>query len=152
MGCCCYTAIAALITGLQVVCDFCHEHLEANKQAYADPRLHLLYNDAREELELYEGKFDVIIGDLADPVDGGPCYQVMLRVNDLPFRQVLGAVLMATRPGMLQPVNLIGVRKHPSWQRPCQLLALTHVKTELTAVGAHILCVPAAAALYAGLL
>ena len=62
---------------LQVVCDFCHEHLEANKQAYADPRLHLIYNDAREELERYEGRFDVIIGDLADPVDGGPCYQVI---------------------------------------------------------------------------
>ena len=76
MGCCRLTAIAALVPRLQVVCDFCHEHLEANKQAYADSRLHLIYNDAREELELYEGKFDVIIGDLADPVDGGPCYQV----------------------------------------------------------------------------
>ena len=68
---------AALVHCLQVGCDFRHKPLEANKQAYADPRLHLIYNDAREELELYEGKFDVIIGDLADPVDGGPCYQVM---------------------------------------------------------------------------
>ena len=106
MGCCCYTAIAALLHCLQVVCDFCHEHLEANKQAYADPRLHLIYNDAREELERYEGKFDVIIGDLADPVDGGPCYQVICLGPDvLPFRQVLGAVVEASRPGMLQSLE-----------------------------------------------
>ena len=60
----------------QVVCDFCEEHLEANKAAFADPRMHLIINDARAELEKYDGTFDVIIGDLADPVFGGPCYQV----------------------------------------------------------------------------
>ena len=61
---------------LQVVCDFCEKHLEANKQAFADPRLHLIIDDARAQLEKAEGPFDVIIGDLADPVFGGPCYQV----------------------------------------------------------------------------
>lgn len=78
-------AMSALGTGLdgcwdvacaQVVCDFCEQHLEANKAAFADPRMHLIINDARAELEKYEGTFDVIIGDLADPVFGGPCYQV----------------------------------------------------------------------------
>ena len=58
-----------------MVCDFCEKHLEANKQAFADPRLHLIIDDARAQLEA-EGPFDVIIGDLADPVFGGPCYQV----------------------------------------------------------------------------
>ncbi len=62
---------------LQVVCDFCEKHLEANKQAFADPRLHLIVDDARAQLEKAEGPFDVIIGDLADPVFGGPCYQVI---------------------------------------------------------------------------
>ncbi|CAL5223876.1 g6467 [Coccomyxa viridis] len=60
----------------QVVCDFCEKHLEANKQAFADPRLHLIVDDARAQLEKAEGPFDVIIGDLADPVFGGPCYQL----------------------------------------------------------------------------
>lgn len=59
-----------------MVCDFCEQHLEANKAAFADPRMHLIINDARAELEKYDGTFDVIIGDLADPVFGGPCYQV----------------------------------------------------------------------------
>ena len=58
------------------MCDFCEKHLEANKQAFADPRLHLIVDDARAQLEKAEGPFDVIIGDLADPVFGGPCYQV----------------------------------------------------------------------------
>ena len=60
----------------QVVCDFCAEHLEANKAAFKDKRLQLIIDDARKQLEEYAGTFDVIIGDLADPVFGGPCYQV----------------------------------------------------------------------------
>ena len=42
----------------------------------SDPRLELIYDDARAQLENYPGTFDVIIGDLADPVFGGPCYQL----------------------------------------------------------------------------
>lgn len=30
----------------------------------------------RAELEKRNGKFDIIVGDLADPVEGGPCYQL----------------------------------------------------------------------------
>lgn len=62
-----------------MVCDFCEEHLEANKAAFADPRLQLVVDDARAQLEKWPGTFDVIIGDLADPVYGGPCYQVSLQ-------------------------------------------------------------------------
>lgn len=60
----------------QVVCDFCEKHLVANKAAFADPRLELIIDDARAQLEKADGQFDVIIGDLADPVFGGPCYQL----------------------------------------------------------------------------
>ena len=60
----------------QVVCDFCKLHLKENTAAFEDPRLVLICKDARAELENYDGKFDVIIGDLADPVFGGPCYQL----------------------------------------------------------------------------
>ena len=30
----------------------------------------------RAELEERKEKFDIIVGDLADPVEGGPCYQL----------------------------------------------------------------------------
>ena len=59
------------------MCDFCRAHLPANQAAYASPRLTLIHEDARTELAKYpDGHFDVIIGDLADPLDGGPCYQL----------------------------------------------------------------------------
>mmetsp|Transcript_23336 Transcript_23336/g.64747 ORF Transcript_23336/g.64747 Transcript_23336/m.64747 type:complete len:312 (+) Transcript_23336:156-1091(+) len=60
----------------KVVCDFCRDHLEVNKEAFADPRLELIIDDAKAQLENYPGKFDVIIGDLADPVSCGPCYHL----------------------------------------------------------------------------
>lgn len=60
---------------VQDVCDFCNQHLEANKEAFANPKLKLIYDDAKAQLEQHEGTFDVIIADLADPVFGGPCYQ-----------------------------------------------------------------------------
>lgn len=64
-----------------MVCDFCHEHLEQNKAAFESSKLELIHDDARAQLEAYPGKFDVIIGDLADPLDGGPCYQLYTQVS-----------------------------------------------------------------------
>ncbi|CAN6453594.1 unnamed protein product [Victoria cruziana] len=58
------------------VVDFCRSHLIINKEAFCDPRLRLIINDARLELESRNDQFDVIIGDLADPIEGGPCYQL----------------------------------------------------------------------------
>ncbi|KAK6130297.1 hypothetical protein DH2020_035969 [Rehmannia glutinosa] len=58
------------------VVDFCKSHLVVNKDAFFDPRLELVINDARAELERREEVYDVIIGDLADPIEGGPCYQL----------------------------------------------------------------------------
>lgn len=63
---------------MQDVCDFCNQHLEANQEAFADPKLKLIYDDAKAQLQQVEGQFDVIIADLADPVYGGPCYQVSI--------------------------------------------------------------------------
>ncbi|GER39206.1 spermidine synthase [Striga asiatica] len=61
--------------GKEVV-DFCKSHLVANKDAFCDPRLELVINDARAELERRDEVYDVIIGDLADPIEGGPCYKL----------------------------------------------------------------------------
>jgi hypothetical protein len=65
----------------QVVCDFCHAHLDANKAAFESPKLELIHDDARSQLEQYPGKFDVIIGDLADPLEDGPCYQLYTQAS-----------------------------------------------------------------------
>jgi len=47
-----------------------------NREAFCSSRLELVINDARAELDNREERFDVIVGDLADPMEGGPCYQL----------------------------------------------------------------------------
>ncbi|KAF2285381.1 hypothetical protein GH714_003343 [Hevea brasiliensis] len=58
------------------VVDFCKANLAANREAFCDPRLEIVINDARSELESRKECYDVIIGDLADPIEGGPCYKL----------------------------------------------------------------------------
>ncbi|XP_074292316.1 thermospermine synthase ACAULIS5-like [Silene latifolia] len=58
------------------VVDFCKSYLVVNRAAFCDPRLELVINDAKAELQSRVEKFDVIIGDLADPIEGGPCYKL----------------------------------------------------------------------------
>jgi len=55
---------------------FCREHLPENAAAFADARLELIIDDAKAVLESSPTKFDVIIMDLDDPLEGGPCYQL----------------------------------------------------------------------------
>ena len=56
------------------VVNFCKQHLPENEAAFADPRLELIIDDCKIQLEKSETKFDVIIMDLDDPLEGGPCY------------------------------------------------------------------------------
>ncbi|KAL7121840.1 hypothetical protein ACP275_01G008700 [Erythranthe tilingii] len=60
----------------QEVVDFCRKHLTANHDAFRNTKLDLVINDAKAELEKGKEKYDIIVGDLADPVEGGPCYQL----------------------------------------------------------------------------
>jgi thermospermine synthase len=60
----------------QEVVDFCRTYLTVNREAFSSDKLCLIINDARVELEKSREKFDVIVGDLSDPVEGGPCYQL----------------------------------------------------------------------------
>lgn len=60
----------------QDVVDFCRKHLTVNREAFCHKKLHLVINDARSELEKRKEKYDIIIGDLADPVKDGPCYKL----------------------------------------------------------------------------
>ena len=56
----------------EVVVNICKEELpEWGQGCTEDPRLTVEYDDARAYLERYEGKFDVIIMDIADPIEAG---------------------------------------------------------------------------------
>jgi spermidine synthase len=57
----------------KVVCDLSRQYLpEWGEDAWEDPRLELYYDDAKKNLENYKGKFDIIIMDIADPIEAGP--------------------------------------------------------------------------------
>lgn len=55
---------------------FCKEHLEENHATFADKRLLCEIDDCKAWIERSDMKFDVIIMDLDDPLEGGPCYQL----------------------------------------------------------------------------
>ncbi|MCO5579915.1 hypothetical protein L7F22_033782 [Adiantum nelumboides] len=64
-----------------VMCDideevvkFCKSHLTCNAEAFQSNRLELVIDDAKANLESRDERFDIIIGDLADPLEWGPCY------------------------------------------------------------------------------
>ena len=57
----------------EVVCKICMEQLpEWHGGCLDDPRLELKFEDARAALEASEEKYDVIIMDIADPIEAGP--------------------------------------------------------------------------------
>lgn len=58
------------------VVSFCSRYLSANRDAFRSSRLELVIKDARLELQTRNEQFDVVIGDLADPMEGGPCYRL----------------------------------------------------------------------------
>jgi spermidine synthase len=60
----------------KVVVDVSREHLpEWGAGCWDDPRLEMHYTDAHAWLMQYKGpKFDVIIMDIADPIEAGPGY------------------------------------------------------------------------------
>lgn len=59
----------------EIVCNMCREQLpEWNKGVFEDPRMEVHYTDAHAFLKEYDGTFDVIIMDIADPIEAGPGY------------------------------------------------------------------------------
>lgn len=57
------------------VIDLCKKYLPNHHQgAFDDPRVELLHMDAKKYLEETTQKFDVVIIDLPEPIQGGPCY------------------------------------------------------------------------------
>merc|ERR1711988_135570 len=55
---------------------FCREQLPENTDAFNNPRLQVIIDDAKAVIENSSDKYDVIIMDLDDPLEGGPCYQL----------------------------------------------------------------------------
>lgn len=68
-----------IMVDIDGVCvDMCKKYLTKHHAgAFDDPRLTLVIDDAMVALQsAADESFDVIVLDLADPMDGGPCYQL----------------------------------------------------------------------------
>ncbi|KAI9118574.1 hypothetical protein K1719_010906 [Acacia pycnantha] len=67
-----------------VLCDiekevvtFCREYcVEENEEAFNHQKLQIHFNDIKDELEKSNEKFDIIVGDLADPFEATSWYQL----------------------------------------------------------------------------
>jgi spermidine synthase len=58
----------------------CRTYLaDVHQGAFDDPRVELVYADARAELEKAEADFDAIVVDVTDPLAGGPSYRIFTR-------------------------------------------------------------------------
>ena len=86
----------------------CREHLPNHHQgSFDDPRLTLLHEDALAYLEKGAEPFDVIIIDVADPLESGPAY--LLYTEEF-YRLVRSRLapggLMVTQAGPAGPINV----------------------------------------------
>ncbi|KAJ7955961.1 Thermospermine synthase [Quillaja saponaria] len=68
----CQVIHVLLLFFLQEVVNICRECLTENQENFNNQKLQVVINDAKDELEKVEEKFDEIIGDLTDPLEGGP--------------------------------------------------------------------------------
>ncbi|MGB0560868.1 MAG: spermidine synthase [Spirulinaceae cyanobacterium] len=70
------------------VVDACKQHLpEMHAQAFDDPRLELIIGDALDYVRDCPDTWDLIISDLADPIEAGPAFQLFTQEF---FRQLQG--------------------------------------------------------------
>eukprot|EP00501_MAST-03F_sp_TOSAG23-6_P001455 GSMAST32.ASY1.ANO1.1512.1 assembled CDS len=61
----------------KLACDMCRKYMpEWNEGVMEDSRMHVAYTDAKAWLENNNEKFDVIIMDIADPIEAGPGYKL----------------------------------------------------------------------------
>lgn len=76
--------------------------------AFEDPRSELVFEDARRWLETHDRTFDVIIIDLSDPIEEGPCYRLYTReFYGLVTRRLSPDGLIALQAGTVAPHDLL---------------------------------------------
>jgi len=85
------------------VVDLCKKFLpNHHKQSFEDKRFKLIIDDAKKYLEESpDNYFDIIIMDLADPLEGGPCYQLYtVEFYEMCKRKLTADGMFATQAGL----------------------------------------------------
>jgi len=89
------------------VVEICRRYLPRHHQgAFDDPRAELVFGDARAYLADTGDSFDVIVLDLADPIEGGPAYLLYTReFYQTALDRLNPGGLLVTQAGSTSPVN-----------------------------------------------
>ena len=95
----------------QKVVDLCKEHLPNHHQgSFNDSRLTLLHEDAIAFLRNTDERFDVIIVDVPDPLEGGPAYLLYTEeFYQLVATRLAHDGLIVTQSGPCGPINVTEV-------------------------------------------
>jgi spermidine synthase len=95
----------------QEVVELCKEHLpNHHKGSFDDPRLTLRHEDAIAYLRNTEERFDVIIIDVPDPLEGGPAYLLYTKeFYRLVATRLAPGGLIVTQSGPCGPINVTEV-------------------------------------------
>ncbi len=90
------------------VVDLCKAHLpNHHRNAFDDPRVTLLHEDALAYLEQRSTPFDVIIIDVPDPLEGGPAYLLYtIEFYELVRSRLGPGGLMVAQSGPTSPTNV----------------------------------------------
>jgi spermidine synthase len=57
--------------------ELCKKHLQKwHQNSFFDPRCNILYTDAWDYVQRSKEKFDVVIADISDPIEGGPALNI----------------------------------------------------------------------------
>lgn len=93
------------------VVSLCKQHLtDWHQGAFDNPRLKLVIGDAKATLEQTAEKFDIIILDLADPMEGGPAYQLYTQEYYRTVKSKLNpGGMMVTQAGPASVINCLEV-------------------------------------------
>jgi spermidine synthase len=76
--------------------------------AFQDPRAELVIADARHWLENYDGLFDVVIIDISDPIEEGPCYRLYTReFYNLLTKRLAADGMISLQSGTVAPHDLL---------------------------------------------
>jgi spermidine synthase len=89
------------------VVELCREHLANHHQgAFDDPRLKLLHQDALAYLRGTQERFDVMVIDISDPLEGGPAYKLYTQeFYRLATSRLAPGGLMVVQSGPAGPTN-----------------------------------------------
>ena len=89
----------------QEVVELCKNYMPSWHQgAFEDPRVEVIYMDAREYLQVNEQAFDIIFMDLTEPLDDGPAYMLFTRqFYSLVTKRLNPAGIIALQAGSFNP-------------------------------------------------